>query len=736
MHRRRHVHTNHAAERQLSDNPNPPPVSGAAPELPVIVSLPVEQAVALADQHLQAGRLPAAEAVCRDILRALPNCAPALHLLALIAYRVGKLPLAIDLARTAIAADATNALFHCNLGEMNRLAGDRDAALASGRRALALDPNLPQAYNNVGIVHYERGEFDDAAAHYRRAIALMPNYAEAHSNLGNALRAKKKHGEALLAYQQARQLRPDYAEAINNLGTVLRDMGREAEAEAAYRQALAIKPEDPGVLNNLALVMKQGERFDEASAVLDRSLSLDPNNVKTLTYLALLRLDQKRSADAEMAAQRALMLTHNDPEAINTMGLVRYEQQNLDDALGHFRRAIALKPDLADAHNNIGNLLKERGELAGAREAYERAIALDPTEVAHYVNYVDARKFVAGDPHLASMEAIAQTRHNLTDTAQYQLDFSLAKVYDDIGRCDDAFDSMLRANTVKRKRVAYDEPQTLGLFDRLRSAFDRGLFEAHLGGGCRSSLPVFVIGMPRSGTTLIEQILASHPAVHGAGELSEFDQLAKQMCDARGEAFRLPEGARVLQPGDLLKLGESYVARLQGLAPDAERVTDKMPANFLYAGLIHLALPHARIIHVLREPRDTCLSCYSKLFTEEQNFTYDLGELGRYYRKYAELMAHWRDVLPEGRMLEIRYEDVIVDLEGSARQLIEHCGLEWDPRCIAFHKSPRPVRTASAAQVRRPIYRTSLGRWRAYEPHLAPLLAELGVLTEPRTDAD
>ena len=690
-----------------------------------MLSLPLEQALALADQHLQAGRLPAAEATCRDILRASPNCAPALHLLALVAYQAGKLPLAIELAKTAIAADANVALYHCNLGEMYRLLGDPDAALAAGRRALALDPTMPQAHNNVGIVHYERGEFDEAAAHYRRAISLVSHYAEAHSNLGNVLRAQKQYDAALLAYQKARQLRPDYAEAINNMGTVLRDMGRVAEAEAAYRQALALNPENPGFLNNLALALKDAERFDEASAVLDRSLSLDPNNVKTLTYLALLRLDQKRSADAEMAAQRALSFARDDPEAINTMGLVRYDQQNLDDALAHFRRAIALKPDLADAHNNIGNLLKERGELAGACQAYERAIALDPTEVAHYVNYVDAKQFVADDPHLASMEAISRTRHRLTDTAQYQLDFSLAKAYDDIGRYDDAFECMRRANTVKRRRIAYDEARTLELFDRLRAAFDRRLFEANRGGGCQSRLSVFVIGMPRSGTTLIEQILASHPAIHGAGELSDFDRLAKLMCDTQGKAFRLPEDMQLLQRDDLRKLGESYVARLQRLAPGAERVTDKMPANFLYAGLIHLALPHARIIHVLREPRDTCLSCYSKLFTEEQNFTYDLGELGRYYRKYAELMAHWREVLPEGRMLEVRYEDVIADLEGAARRLVDHCGLDWDPRCIAFHEARRPVRTASASQVRRPIYRTSLGRWRAYEPHLAPLLAEL-----------
>jgi tetratricopeptide (TPR) repeat protein len=697
----------------------------------VTLSAPVDQALALADQHLQTGRLQESEAICREILRARPNYAPALHLLALIAYQVGKLPLAIELARGAIAADATVALYHCNLGEMHRLAGDRDAALAAGRRALALDPNLPQALNNVGIVHYERGEFDDAVAHYRQAVSLGPNYAEAHSNLGNALRAQKKYDDALLAYQKARQLRPDYAEAINNMGTALRDMGREAEAETAYRQALTVRPDDPGALNNLALVLKDGARFDEASAVLDRSLSVDPNNVKTLIYLALLRLDQKRIADAEMAAQRALRLAPDDPEAVNTMGLVRYEQQNLDEALICFSRSIALKPDFADGHNSIGNLLKERGELAGACEAYERAIALDPSEVAYYVNFVDARKFAADDPHLVALEAIARTQHPLVDTAQYQLNFSLAKAYDDIGRHDDAFACMLRANTVKRRRIAYDETRTLGLFDRIRAAFDRQLFGANAGGGCHSPLPVFVIGMPRSGTTLIEQILASHPAIHGAGELSEFDQLAHQMCDAGGKAFRVPEDTRILRPDDLLKLGEAYVAELQRLAPRAERITDKMPANFLYAGLIHLALPRARIIHVLREPRDTCLSCYSKLFTAEQNFTYDLGELGRYYRKYAELMAHWRAVLPQGRMLEIRYEDVIADLEGSARQLIEHCGLDWDPRCIAFHTSQRPVRTASAAQVRRPIYRTSLERWRAYEAHLAPLLAELGDLAEP-----
>lgn len=299
----------------------------------------------------------------------------------------------------------------------------------------------------------------------------------------------------------------------------------------------------------------------------------------------------------------------------------------------------------------------------------------------------------------------------------------MAKAYDDLGRYDEAFACMREGNALKRERIAYDETRTLESFDRICSTFDRKLLAK--ADGFSSSLPVFVVGMPRSGTTLIEQILASHPGVHGAGELADFNWLVDQLPGIGGNIFRYPEDAATLSADQLAALGKAYAERQRQRAPGAARVTDKMPANFLFLGLIHLALPEAHIVHVLRDPRDTCLSCYSKLFTAEQNFSYELGELGRYYRKYAELMAHWRDVLPPGRMLEIRYEDVIADLETSARQIVDHCGLDWHPNCIAFHEAKRPVRTASASQVRRPIYRSSEGRWRAYQDHLGPLFAAL-----------
>jgi tetratricopeptide (TPR) repeat protein len=632
--------------------------------------------------------------------------------------------------RRAIESEGSISLYHCNLGEMYRLAGQRDAALAAGRQALAINPRLPQALNNVGILHYELDEFDDAVAHYRRAITFAPMYAEAFSNLGNALRAQKKYDEALAAYGQAQKLRPAYVEALNNMGTVLRDIGRRNEAEATYRRALALRPDDPAVLNNLALALKEVEQFDEANALLTRSLLVDPSNAKTLTYLALIRLEQKQIADAEIAATRALTLVPDQADALNAMGLVRYEQQNSDEALAFHRRAVALKFDLADAHNNIGNILKETGELAAAREAYERAVEFAPREAAYYVNLSDAKNFTEGDPHLAAIESLVNNPEMLSTTARCRLNFALAKAYDDLGRYDDGFARLSEGNALKRRQIAYDEARILGLFDRVRSTFDRNLL-ANAAVGYSSSMPVFVVGMPRAGTTLIEQILASHPAVHGAGELHDLELTVDRVRDAAGNALIYPEGMTTLAASGLRELGKAYVEGLQRRAPDAERVTDKMPANFLFLGLIHLALPASRIIHVLRDPRDTCLSCYSKLFTAEQNFAYDLGELGRYYGKYTELMAHWREVLPEGRMLEVHYEDVIADLETAARQMVDHCGLEWHPNCIAFHETRRSVRTASASQVRRPIYLTSQGRWHGYKRHLGLLLDALGDLDIP-----
>jgi hypothetical protein len=252
-------------------------------------------------------------------------------------------------------------------------------------------------------------------------------------------------------------------------------------------------------------------------------------------------------------------------------------------------------------------------------------------------------------------------------------------------------------------------------------------------GGDASQIPIFVLGMPRSGTTLIEQIIASHPMVHGGGELQALNEIVLGGREVTDNVIPFPESVPALDPSAVQQIGARYVDVLRRLAVkagrNAERVTDKMPSNYYFVGLIHLALPNAKIVHAVRDPVDTCISCFSKLFSAEQNHTYDLGELGRYYRRYQRLMEHWRHVLPPGRMLEVRYEEVVADLEGQVRRIISHCGLPWDDRCLSFHKTERPVRTASATQVRQPIYKSAVGRWRVYEEQLGPLLDALGIVT-------
>ena len=333
------------------------------------------------------------------------------------------------------------------------------------------------------------------------------------------------------------------------------------------------------------------------------------------------------------------------------------------------------------------------------------------------------------------MEALAAKSDGLSKTDRMQLDFALGKAYADLKDYRRSFRHLLAGSAGKRATISYDESAAFALFDRIEATFSRDLIARKSGGGDPSASPIFVLGMPRSGTTLIEQIIASHPAVHGAGELQTLNDVILTVRGPDGSTLPYPEFVAGIDAGALRQVGARYLALVRELAAksgraDAAHVTDKMPSNYYFAGLIHLALPNATIIHTVRDPVDTCISCFSKLFSAEQNHTYDLGELGRYYKRYERLMAHWRRVLPQGRILDVRYEDVVADVEGQARRIIAHCRLPWDARCLSFHTTERPVRTASATQVRQPIYNSAVGRWRVYEQDIGPLLGALGIAAD------
>lgn len=735
---------------------------------------PFDAAISL---HRQ-GRLSDAEQMYEAQLRSVPNHFGALHNLGLLWAQQGRLEDATALIRKALKRKPSSAEAHNSLGNLlHQTKRYADANIAFGR-ALALKSDYAQAHNNRGAALQALNRVDEAVACYERAVAITPGYADAHHNLGNALRALgrteeaaahfvralaaaprsaaahrdlantlvevKRHKEAIDHYFAALAIAPGDAELYFNLGTALLTLNRYEEALANYRRALALKPDYAEAHTNLAMVLSALDRPDEAIASLDEAIVIAPGNSAAHTNRGQALLALKRPAEAVYAFEQALKIQPDHAVAHNNLGVALHDLGRLDEAIKHFETALKINAKYGQAHTNLdsalrgagraaeavargsatdvaathfgmGNLAAELGHLDTARLDLERAVDLAPKNALYYHALSDVKRFTTDDRHLAGAMALAQDIATLSAEERMHLHFALGKILADIGQHEQAFNHQIRANALNRQTFSYDETETLAKFDEIQTALSAEIIRSFEGVGDPSPLPIFIVGMPRSGTSLIEQILASHPRVFGAGELEHLG--------------RLVTGAG---PNDLTRqwlqaLGPRYLAGVEALAPRTDRVTDKMPGNFAFIGLIHIALPNATVIHARRDPIDTCLSCFSKLFLGHQRFAYDLAELGRYYRAYERLMAHWREVLPPDRMLEVDYEEVVADLEGQARRIVTHCGLEWDDACLEFHKTERAVRTSSVAQVRQPIYRTSIGRWRPYAHLLGPLFEALGL---------
>lgn len=578
------------------------------------------------------------------------------------------------------------------LGYLRFQQGRSVEALRWISKSLEVEPRNAGAWSNIGLVQANLGRLDQALASYEKALALKPDHVGALYNRGGALLDLKRPEEALKSYDRALSVKPDYVEALINRGNAQRELGRREEALTSYDRALALRPDFFGALINRANALEELGRHEEALESYDNALALNPNS----------------------------------PPALLNRGNVLKALNRLEEALHSYDRALALHPKYAEAYGNKALLLTELGRFDQASAAIAKTVELAPEKVASCFSRLSPRKSGREDPYVRAMEARARQMPSLSQDEQIDLHFALGKAYAEMDAHELSFQHLLAGNALKRKQTNYDEASALGNLERMRTAFSRRVLRAKEGAGDASDVPVFVLGMPRSGTTLVEHILATHPKVFGAGETDDFDKSIVTLDAANANRFDCLGGLSHISGEQLRQLGSRYVGRIRRHAPTADRVINKTPANFRLTALIHLALPNARIIHVRRDPADTCLSCFSKRFTGDLPYTYDLAELGRYYRAYETLMAHWRDVLPVGRMLEVRYEDLVGDLEGESRRIIAYCRLEWDPRCLDFHETERLVQTASAIQVRRPVYRSSVGRWRAFERHLSPLLAELG----------
>jgi tetratricopeptide (TPR) repeat protein len=608
-------------------------------------------------------------------------------------HNEGKLGEADRLYQFILAVMPTHYESLFRLGALRARGHQMDDAVRLFGRAVAAKPDSAEALGSLGVTFAALGRYDEAITCYRKALSINPEHAVVQNALATALHRSGQTEQAIAHFERAIAIQPDYADAHFALANILQGLDRLFEAMTHYNKVLEVQPRNYAAHNNLATVLQKLGRFDDAIKLYRLAFAVNPEYADAYYNLgtAFLALDRN------------------------------------EDAIAECEKALRLDPSKALAHNNIGVALQALGRIEDAGSAYERALQLAPREAAIHLNLGYLRRFTAGDPRLAALEKLAEEMATLDAGNRVSLHFALGKAFADLGQHDRSFRHLRDGNALKRAQLKYNEKEVLGLFERIRVTFTPELMQRKCGRGCHSETPVFVVGMPRSGTTLVEQILASHSRVHGAGEIETFYQAMTKFRSRNGIEAEFPDFVSAMPPDALSGLGSDYIASTKSAAPTAERIVNKLPLNFKYVGLIHLALPDARIIHVRRDPVDTCFSCFSLLFTGDQSFTYDLGELGRYYCGYAAVMEHWRSVLPRGVMIEVQYEDLVADIEGQARALVDHCGLEWEDTCLAFHKTLRPVKTASSVQVREPVYQTSVGRWRQYENFLQPLIQALNI---------
>jgi tetratricopeptide (TPR) repeat protein len=715
---------------------------------------------ASAVQHHLNGGLDQAAKIYQAILARNPRHTDALHLLGVVAYQQGNPQHACTLIGQAIALQPSVASYYANLAEVYRATGQLERAIACCRSALALQPDFPEAANNLGlallaqgnaaaaIVQFQaalRARPDDALIHnnlgsalrlqgdlasalaaFRQAAQLDPALAEAHSNLGQLLLEQQQLEPALLHCREAARLRPDLPEAQNNLGNVLRELGQLSEARACYEDALRLKPDLALTYSNLGQALQEEGCLQEAIAWYQRGLQRDPSSARIHCHLAS-ALEEQEDFDAAVARYRlALQLNPGYAEAHNGLGFVLHEQGKFAEAVSEYREVLRLKPDFATGYCNLGNILEELGSFEEALAVFREALRRDPHHAGAYSLLATMLRGRLPAEDLQAMRRLLARPH-LTLAKRLALHFGLAQVLDANGAYAEAAEHLRQGNSLcralwKKQGKTYDPAAHSQLVSDLIQAFTPEFF-ARERGGVDSEVPVFIVGLPRSGTTLTEQILASHSQVHGAGELNYARQSFDALPRVLNQAVLPIEALSQIQPAAIRQLAQWHLARLRELDAHAARIVDKMPDNYLFLGWLSLLFPRAKFIHCRRDLRDVAVSCWMTNFRHIR-WAADPEHLAARFREYQRLMDHWRAVLPID-VFEVDYEETVADLEGVARRLVAWCGLEWQPACLDFHQTSRPVRTASVTQVRQPVYTRSVARWKHYEAALAPLFQQL-----------
>jgi tetratricopeptide (TPR) repeat protein len=668
----------------------------------------------------QTGRLAEAETLYRQILERVPEDPDTLFLLGSLALQTARPEAAARWIRQAISATAEDvpAEYHYNLGLAYAGMGQAADAAEHFRRAIAVAPDFVEAHNSLGSAMRELDRREEATEHYRRAIALAPEYVLAHTNLAAVLRESGRFGEAIVHARRAKELDPSDAEAHASVAKALAALGQDEEALSAGQKAIALAPNRADFYMDLGGVLARLGRLADSERTLRRALELAPDHVGAQFALGSVFEQAGRFEEAEACYRQGLDVHPDSVDVHVALARVLEAQRRLDEAERTLKRALTLNPRNAFAHLVLGELHAAEGRFGDAEQSYREALHCLPQYAGALLNLANIKHYTSlEDTDAQAIDALL-VRPDIAESDAACLHFARAKICNDCGAHEEAFRHYREGNALKHRSSRFDRGKLEAQTERVLRTFDRAFFERRPGYGLNSERPVFVVGMARSGTSLVEQIIASHPLARGAGELTKIADLITAFERTAGP---YPESAATLDVKTSRQLAAAYESHLcRAAGSDTARLTDKMPTNFMHLGFIALLFPHAHIVHCLRDPLDTCLSIYFQYFHHGNDYAYDLGEIGFFYRQYQRLMDHWREVLPIP-IHEVRYEDLVVDPEGQVRALIAFLGLPWDERCLAHHRSQHAVQTASAWQVRQPIYSSAIGRWQHYEKHLEPL---------------
>jgi tetratricopeptide (TPR) repeat protein len=607
----------------------------------------------------------------------------------------------------------------------------------------------------LGTALVRRHQHEEAEKHLRDVTGRVPEFPKAHRELGNALLAQGRGDEAVECFRRVVELTPDRSVAHFDLSIALSKLGRDQEAQRALEKSFELQPEREELIK--AAEHQRAGRFGQAEAIYRGILDRDPKNVNALRLLGSVAIEMGRYRRAVKLLRSALEIAPDFFGAWVDLARALMEQDDLEESFKTIERVIRMEPELAFPRMMLGNLLTKSGRYEEAVQAFQVALEKQPDHggslaglghllktigrqeeaVETYRNCIRAypgfgeaywslanlKTFRFTNEEVTTMEAHVDNE-NLLEETRVNFNFALGKAYEDRKDYDVAFSYYEHGNSLRRMNESYDPVQTELIHERIIATFNADFLQKNTDLGDPDQAPIFVVGLPRSGSTLIEQILASHSQVEGTHELPDLARVIRTINQQNPEGVSYPEALQNSSAKELMELGRQYLESTQRHRTGKPYFTDKMPNNFPSIGLLHLILPNAKIINARRQPLDSCVGSYKQLFFKGQAFTYDLVELGEYYLQYQRMMDHWHSVLP-GKVLDVHYEDMVTDQECQTRRLLEHCGLPWEEACLAFYETERAVNTASSEQVRQPIYTGSLNSWRRFESHLEPLIEVL-----------